>query len=187
MTERYTVGKISGLRVTAEPSAVGGFLFLWVVFSLLGRGVYHLRPRAAVTGGLLATGLHFLSELWHQMGHARAAERTGFPMTGVHLWGVLGTSIYPPDEPQLPDEVHIERALGGPRASLVLTLAALLVTLIVRPAGRMALMVASLFALDNLLIFTVGALLPMPVLETDGVVIRRYRQAYRKRMVVIQE
>lgn len=187
MKDRHTLGKIGGLHVTAEPSALGGFLLLWTVFSLLGRGLYRLRPRAAITGGLLAAGLHFLSEMWHQMGHARAAERTGFPMTGIHLWGVLGTSIYPPDEPELPDEVHIERALGGPRASLGLTLAALLVALIVRPAGRMALMVASLFALDNLLVFTVGAFLPIPVLETDGIVIRRYRQAYRKRMVVIQE
>lgn len=187
MKERHMVGKIGGLRVTAEPSTAGGFLLLWAVFSLLGRGIYHLRPRAAVAGGLLAAGLHFLSELWHQMGHARAAERTGFPMTGVHLWGVLGTSIYPPDEPELPDEIHIERALGGPRASLGLTLAALLIALVVRPAGRMGLMVASLFALDNLFIFTVGALLPLPFLETDGAVMQRHRHAYRKRMVVIQE
>lgn len=187
MKVRHTMGKIGGLRVTAEPSAVGGFLLLWAVFSLLGRGFYRLRPRAAVAGGLLAAGLHFLSELWHQMGHARAAERTGFPMTGVHLWGVLGTSIYPPDEPELPDEVHIERAVGGPRASAALALAATLVTFIVRPAGRTALMVASLFALDNLFVFTVGAFLPLPFLETDGAVVQRYRQAYRKRMVVIQE
>ncbi|MBP6016840.1 MAG: hypothetical protein KA586_08980 [Candidatus Promineofilum sp.] len=187
MKERHIVGKIGGLRVTAEPSVVGGFLLLWAVFSLLGRSLYRLRLSAAVTGGLLTAGLHFLSELWHQMGHARAAALTGFPMTSVHLWGMLGTSEYPPDEPQLPDEVHIERALGGPRSSAALALAAMLAAFIIRPIGRTAFMVTSLFALDNLLIFAVGALLPMPFLETDGVVIWRYRQAYRKRMVVIQE
>ncbi|MCA9867397.1 MAG: hypothetical protein KC410_12990 [Anaerolineales bacterium] len=187
MKERHMMGKIGDLHVTADRSAAGGFLLLWAVFSLLGRGLYHLRPRAAITGGLLATGLHFLSELWHQMGHARAAEHTGFPMTGIHLWGMLGTSIYPPDEPELPDELHIERALGGPRASAGLALAAMLVAFIVRPVGRTALMVASLFALDNLFIFSAGALLPLPFLETDGAIIQRYRQAYRKRMVVIQE
>lgn len=63
----------------------------------------------------------------------------------------------------------------------------MLVAFIVRPVGRTALMVASLFALDNLFIFSAGALLPLPFLETDGAIIQRYRQAYRKRMVVIQE
>lgn len=99
MKERHMMGKIGDLHVTADRSAAGGFLLLWAVFSLLGRGLYHLRPRAAITGGLLATGLHFLSELWHQMGHARAAEHTGFPMTGIHLWGMLGTSIILPMNP----------------------------------------------------------------------------------------
>ena len=59
-----------------------------------------------------------------QLGHARAAEQVGYPMEGVHLWGVLGTSVYPTDEPELPAEVHVERALGGPKASAVLAVAA---------------------------------------------------------------
>jgi hypothetical protein len=29
---------------------------------------------------MIAVGLHWLSELWHQKGHARAAKRTGYPM-----------------------------------------------------------------------------------------------------------
>lgn len=187
MTKRYPLGTVGKLEITAEPSAAGGFLLLWAVFSFLGLKAFRLKPGAALTGGLLAAALHFVAELWHQLGHARAAEKYGFPMEGVHLWGVLGTSEYPPDETQIPAEVHIERALGGPRASAVLTVIAGLITLIVRPISKPAFMVASIFTLENLGIFSVGAFLPMPFMETDGNTLLRYRNTHRKRMIVIQE
>ena len=137
----------SRLAISAAPSAVGGAAALLVVFSLLGRRVFGLRPGPALAGGALATALHFVSELWHQSGHARAAAHTGYPMSGVHLWGVLGTSLYPPDEPELPSEVHARRALGGPRASAVFAVAGGLVALATRPIGGVAHMVSTLFAL----------------------------------------
>jgi hypothetical protein len=187
MSERFSVGKIGRLHLTAEPSATAGALLLWVIFSLLGLKAFRLKASAALTGGLLATILHFVAELWHQYGHARAAERTGYPMDGVHLWGVLGTSIYPADEPELPAEVHVERALGGPRASATLAVAAGAVAALVRPFNQIAFMVASIFALENMAVFTVGAFLPLSFLETDGAALQRYRNSHRKRMVVIQE
>lgn len=186
MNKRYPLGHVGDLAISAEPSAAGGAVLLLAVFSFLGRRVFRLTPRAALAGGLLATMLHFLSELWHQSGHARAAERTGYPMTGVNLWGVLGTSIYP-DEPDLPGELHVERALGGPKASAWLVAAGVLAGLVTRPLNRFAFVVSTLFALENLLVFTVGALLPMPFVETDGMTLRKHRQAHRKRMVVVQE
>ena len=76
MSERFSVGKIGRLHLTAEPSATAGALLLWVIFSLLGLKAFRLKASAALTGGLLATILHFVAELWHQYGHARAAERT---------------------------------------------------------------------------------------------------------------
>lgn len=187
MSERFSAGKIGRLHLTAEPSAAAGALLLWVVFSLFGLKAFRLKSGAALTGGLLATILHFVAELWHQYGHARAAERTGYPMNGVHLWGVLGTSIYPADEPELSPEVHVERALGGPRASAALTIAAGAVAAIVRPFNHIAFMVASIFALENMGVFTVGAFLPLSFIETDGTTLQRYRNSHRKRMVVIQE
>ena len=114
MNKRFPLGKLGRLDITAEPSAVGGFLLLGVVFGLLGVKLFRLKPGAATVGGLLAAALHFIAEMWHQLGHARAAEESGYPMEGVHLWGVLGTSMYPDDEPELPAEVHVARALGGP-------------------------------------------------------------------------
>jgi hypothetical protein len=187
MKKRYSLGKIDDLEITAAPSAAGGLALLWAVFGLLGWKLFRLKPAAALTGGLLAAILHFLSELWHQGGHARAARLTGFPMTGVHLIGVLGASKYPRDEPPLPDEVHVQRAMGGPRASALLAALAGLLALLTRRAGGIPFMLATLAALENLLVFTLGAFLPMPFMETDGGTLLRHRDGFRKQMIVIQE
>lgn len=187
MSKRYPLGHAGNLAISAEPSAAAGAVLLLVIFSTIGRRVFRLSPREALAGGLLATALHFLSDLWHHAGHARAAERTGYPMTGVRLWGVLGTSLYPPDEPELPGEVHSARAMGGPKASAWLALAGAVAALLTRPLNRVAFMASVMLALENLLIFSVGAFLPLPFLETDGTTLRRQRQAHRKRMVVIQK
>ena len=187
MNNRYPLGQVGRLSVSASPSAAGGGLLLLVLFTLLGRIVFRLRPGAALTGGLLATALHFFSEMWHQSGHARAAENTGYPMTGVHFWGVLATSLYPSDEPELPGEIHVARAWGGPRASVWFAAVGALVALATRPLGGIAHMVSALFALENTLVFTLGALVPLPFLETDGVILQRYQRDHRKRMVTIQE
>lgn len=172
----------SGTPISATPSAAAGALLLLALFSFLGRRVFRLPLRAALAGGVLSTALHFLSELWHQGGHSRAAARAGHPMTGVRLWGVLGTSLYPPDEPELPPEVHIARAYGGPRASAWLALAGGLATLLAQRRGGVAYMASALFALENLIVFTMGAFLPLPFMETDGTTIRHHlrRQATRR-------
>jgi len=187
MRQRYPIGKIGKLDITADTSAAAGGLLLWAVLSAVGRWLFRLRPGAALAGGLIATGLHFLSELWHQAGHARAAETTGYPMTGVHLWGVLGASIYPGDEPELPGEIHVARAMGGPRASVLLAVAGIALALLTRPLGGAVHMVALLFALENWLVFTLGAFIPLPFMETDGTILQRYRQNHRKRSLTLPE
>jgi hypothetical protein len=187
MNERYSLGQLGNLKITADRSAARGFILLWAILSIVGLVLFRLKPRAALAGGLLGATLHLASELWHQMGHARAAERTGHPMRGVHLWGLLGASIYPADEPQLPDEVHVARAVGGPQASAVLAVAGGLLALVTRPWGGAAHMAATILALDNLLVFTLGAFLPMPFMETDGEVIWRYVYGHRKHRVLVQE
>ena len=175
------------LAISAAPSAGGGALLLWAVFGFIGRRFFRLSPGVALAGGALAAALHFVSELWHQSGHARAAAATGYPMTGVHLWGLLGTSLYPPDEPELPGEVHARRALGGPRASVWFAAVGGLLALATRPIGGLAHMVSTLFALENLLIFSLGAFVPLPFMETDGTTLLRYRHVHRPRRVIIQE
>src|SRR3954464_3158094 len=112
------LGKIAGLRVSAQPSALWSSLGLWAVLSALGLRALKLPAGKAVLGGLGATILHMSSEFAHQLGHARAAKQTGYPMTGVQFWWLLSASQYPPDEPALPNATHIKRALGGPKQSL---------------------------------------------------------------------
>lgn len=187
MRQRYPIGKIGKLDITADASAAAGGLLLWAALWAVGRWLFRLQPGAALAGGLIATCLHFLSELWHQAGHARAAETTGYPMTGVHLWGVLGTSIYPPDEPALPGEIHVARAMGGPRASARLAVLSGLVALLTWPLGGITHMVAMLLALENWLVFTLGAFIPLPFMETDGTILQRFRQSHRKRSLTISE
>lgn len=160
------LGKFLGLEIRLAPSALVTVLLTFgAVFLLLNKG-FKSRSWIAVTGGILATAVHYLSEFWHQFGHARAAEQTGFPMKGVTFVGPLGISIYPENEGLLPPETHIQRALGGPIFSFILALATGLVALALRPIGGLPLSLAVFSFLDNLLIFTLGALLPLGF--TDG-------------------
>jgi hypothetical protein len=78
----------------------------------------------------------------------------------------LATSVYPRDEGVLTPETHIQRALGGPIFSLLLALAAGLLSLLAMPLGGLPLFLTFFTFLDNVLVFTVGALLPLGF--TDG-------------------
>jgi hypothetical protein len=161
------LGTLAGLKVMARPSAVFSTLLLWLILSGVGRWALDLPAGQAVLGGLLATVLHWLGELWHHLGHAWAARRTGYPMSGVMMVWLLAASLYPRDEGTLPGHIHIRRALGGPTGSLLLALAAAALLLALAPlSGTVWWYVALFFFLENLLIFTLGAFLPLGF--TDG-------------------
>jgi len=169
MKRRFSLGRFAGLDLSAGPSVLPGSVAIaaLVAFFFWRSG----RPTArALSGGLMAVPLHWLSDLVHNLGHAIAALQTGYPMRGVHFWGVLGMSLYPRDEPPLPAEIHIRRALGGPIASTLLALAAFALRLAVRAPG-MGRDLALFLALDNL-ILGVGALFPLPM--TDGGTLRTW-------------
>src|SRR5215813_3939775 len=98
----FDLGRLFGLRVTAQPVAVVGALVLWALFAAIAGFVLRLPAGEALVAGLLATLLHWLSEIAHNLGHAIAAQRTGHPMSGMRLGflGVLIASVYPRDEPE---------------------------------------------------------------------------------------
>ncbi len=163
----YSLGQVAGLRLTAHPSVIPAVLVMWVALSAIAIGVLKLSPVEGILGGLVAVALHLLSELVHQLGHAYAARRTGYPMIGVRYWMVLGASIYPKDEGDLPAAIHIRRALGGAPASLLFTLFAGLLVLMFQPMmGSLLWWLAVFLFLDNLFVFTLGAFLPLGF--TDG-------------------
>ena len=164
----YKLGKVAGLSLTAEPLAIVGSILLFVLLGSVAIFSLNLPIGVAVVGSLLAVLLHWVSDIVHHLGHARAARQTGYPMIGIRLgkWGLLGTSLYPPDEQALPATIHIRRALGGPTMSLLLSLAAAVTALLLRTLGTALWWVGVFFFLDNLIVFTLGALLPLGF--TDG-------------------
>lgn len=169
----YRLGTAFGLAVAARPTAVFASLGLWALLSLGAAALLRLPAAQAVVGGLLATLLHWLGELWHQLGHARAARQTGYPMSGVLFHWLIGLSQYPADEPPLPAEVHIRRALGGPKANLLLAVPVGLLAWLL-PGGRLPFYLALLFFLENAFVFGLGAFLPLGF--TDGSTLLRWHK-----------
>jgi hypothetical protein len=166
MTQEIKLGRIANLTISAMPSTMLGVLLLWILFSAFGVAVLGVEWPKAIIGGLLTALLHVAGEILHQLGHAWAARKTGYAMSGVRMWGVLSTSVYPQDEPPLPAAVHIRRALGGPLGSLLASIVAAIILFLLRDRDGLARWLALFFFLDNLLTFTLGAFLPLGF--TDG-------------------
>lgn len=164
----YKLGEVTGISLSAKPLAIAGSILLLVLLSGFAIGVLNLPVGVAVLASLVAVVLHWASEIAHQLGHAWAARQTGYPMTGIQLgkWGVFSISLYPPDEPALPSAIHIRRALGGPAVSLLLTLALAVAVLALRSVGGTLWWVAVFVLLDHVVVFSLGAFLPLGF--TDG-------------------
>lgn len=166
MSKAYRLGNVAELRIVAERSAFYASAGFWILMSAGGILLLDMSPAGAIVGGLGAVVLHWFAGLVHHLGHAWAARRTGFPMSGIYCRLLLCASRYPRHEPLLPANVHIRRALGGPLFSFLLALAAgVLVALLRMRDGRLWYLPAFL-ALDSFVIFTAGALLPLGF--TDG-------------------
>jgi Zn-dependent protease len=168
----YQLGAVGGLRLSARPSAALGSILLWTVATEFAQLVLKQSFALALLTGALALVLHWASAIWHQLGHAWAARRTGYPMIGIRLWFLLSTARYPSDEPPLPAEVHIRRALGGPLASFALTLVAGALALLLRPVIGPFWWLLVFLCADSLVVFTLGALLPLGF--TDGSTLLRW-------------
>ncbi|MCJ7625698.1 MAG: hypothetical protein MUO76_19580 [Anaerolineaceae bacterium] len=166
--KEYGIGKIAGIQLNTLPTAIIGFMILWIVLGGIAYWLIMLSPIEAVLGGLAAAVLHILSEFGHHLGHAIAARRTGYPMSGIRFGTMLfvATSLYPEDEPGLSGDIHIRRALGGPLASLAISLIAGLIALLLRSSGGVFLWIALFSFIDNFIVLTICAFLPMGF--TDG-------------------
>ncbi len=176
MMNNYQLGTLAGLQVTARRSVIFGVLGLWALLGGLAYALLDLPVATALGAGLAATALHVGSEVVHQLGHAWAARRVGYPMVGMQLWGIFATSIYPTAEPPLPPATHIRRAIGGPLASLLVTLIAGAVTLAL-PDG-LARWIALFWFLDNLFVFTLQVFLPLGF--NDGSTVLHWWNVQRK-------
>jgi hypothetical protein len=161
---------VYGLELVLTAPMLTGSLALWAVFGLLATALLSLSPVQTILFGLLAMALHWFSALVHHLGHAWMARRAGHPMRRIQtVFGLLLTSIYPRDEGELPPAIHIRRALGGPIFSAGLALVGGVLALLTREAGGLLAALTAFLFWWNLLVFTLGALTPVPFMETDGV------------------
>jgi hypothetical protein len=173
MKER-SLGTLAGLRLTAIPAALLGSIAFYVIAIGL-MAVFNIPIASAALGGVIVVILHWFSELVHQLGHAWAARRTGYPMVGIRFgtYGVLGTSLYPPDEPALPAKIHLRRASGGPIFSAWLSAIAFLVILMTsRGVDALWAFISWCFFLDNFLVMTLQVFIPLGF--NDGATIWRW-------------
>ena len=162
----YRLGTIGGVKITARPSAIVASIALWAVATEVATAFFHASLAAGILQGLIVTLLHWLSDLLHQAGHAIAARSVGYPMSGLRLWFLLSSGLYPLDEPELPARTHVRRALGGPIISLIVSVIAGVIALLMHNADSPYTWIAIFAFLDNLLIFTLGAFVPLSF--TDG-------------------
>lgn len=159
-------------RISAAPNAYVSLSALALATAIVAGVALQLPPALALGWGALYVIGHLFNELVHHAGHAVAARQTGYPMRGIRLVYVLAVSLYPKDEPRLPARVHIRRALGGPVASALLSIAWGVVALAVRDSAPAARWLVWAIWFDCLLIFTLGAFLPLA--WTDGGTLLHY-------------
>ena len=168
-----TLYKSETFQIRAHISVWVAELLLWLALTLVARTFLDLTLTQAVLWGFLAALFHLEGSLLHHLGHAWAAQRTGYPMIGIRLWTLLGMSIYPKDEPEIPAALHRQRAWGGPMMSTGVAIIYLVLALLLRPVSPFWYYLLLFGFLDNFLIFTIGALTPLGF--TDGSTLLRYR------------
>ena len=166
--KQIRLGSLAGTEIVVLPIALPFSLVLWIIFGAIALTALGMSFGLAVLLGLVVMLLHWLSEVVHHVGHVLAARRTGHPMQAIKIGGIYGflaLSSYPTDEPALPDSIHVRRALGGPIASLFLTIIFGICALLLRGP----LWWAAIFLFAENLIFTIQVALPMgKLLDNDG-------------------
>lgn len=173
-----SLGSVGRLHLRVRASALLGTILLWVLLSVLAAWWTNLPITWAIATGFAGTIGHWLSEFMHHWGHGWAARRTGHPMSGVEFgtYLLLGKSLYPPDEGELPGYVHMQRALGGPAVSMAIGIAAgAFLLLLNQPLSDLERAIQFLLwflFIDNALFLGLGAFLPLGF--TDGSTILQY-------------
>lgn len=179
MTKKFKIGQFAGLNVDARSSTLIAFVIIFLLLWLIAFFIISLPLGSAIIIAFIAAILHFGLELWHNLGHAFVARSTGYPMIGILFIGPLAMSRYPKDEIDLPANIHIKRALGGPVNSLVLSLILKIMAWSLRNDPNVLWWLLVFLFLDNLLVFTFGALLPLGF--TDGSTISYWMRESRKK------
>ena len=163
--KRWQIGQLLGVEIWMTQSSLLLSGLLWLVFAVAGYLWLDFTLGIAALMGLTAVFLHWIGELLHQLGHAWVARRIGYPMQRIVSWTLLSGCRYPKDEPPLHANIHIQRALGGPVASLLIGLLSGFLLLLAN-SDSLFYHLTLFFTVENLFVFFIGALLPLGF--TDG-------------------
>lgn len=164
-----------GLRTTISPFGLACFLVAIPLTGWLAARVLNLPLGEAALAGLLSSLFMFASDWLHQWGHANAAKRAGYPMTGMHFFFIFAASQYPPDEPELPARTHLRRALGGWWMNTLLGALLAPLAFYLWPGGGVLAWLAASLAAWNFFVLGLGALVPLyQPFETDGGTVLKY-------------
>lgn len=142
---------------------------LWVIFTLVSGALYDLTAAETAIAGIIGTGFYWGMGVFHQLGHAWASRRAGYPMIAVQTYSLIFSgSVYPAAEGELPASVHIQRAFGGPIFNGILAVFAIILAIVTNNQGGLIAWTTFIFVFCNLY-YSVGALTPLPAfIETDG-------------------
>ncbi len=171
MNQHIPLGRWLGLQLTISPLSLLCYLAVIPVAALGSILLAGLDIGTALWSGVVVALAMFLFEWLHQWGHALAAKRTGYPMVGIHFFSIFSFSIYPTDEPPLPPQTHIRRALGGFWINLLIGLLLGAAAINLWANGSVLGWITAVNAVWNFFILGLGALVPINipgVLINDG-------------------
>ena len=167
--------KFFDMSVSVTRSAQYAFLILVLICTVLAVFFTDLTPLDSLMAGILATIIHFLSEFFHQYGHFFVAKQVGKPSIGIRTWWFLATIRYPQDEGELPPQLHMRRAIGGPIMSTLVLIVFLLLWAFFWSVGGMLQFLIAWGIFLNIAVFTLGALTPLTIgsFNSDGAILLR--------------
>ena len=167
------LGKIFGLQIDILPVTFLATLLLWIGLSA---AAYALGSPLgeSILIGLVAALLHWTSVLLHHLGHFIASRTAGYPMSGLEIgmFGILARDTYPAGEPELLPAIHIQRALGGPIVSGLLS--AIFFLLLPLWSGNWY-WLGLFILLENLFLFTLQVFIPLEF-NDGGTILRNLRK-----------
>lgn len=166
-----------GLTTSITPASLIAFGLAAIGLSIVALIQANLSVGEGLAAGGLGALIMFAGDWLHQLGHAWAARRTGYPMTGMRYHSIFAASEYPPDEPPLPARVHLSRALGGFWVNLLIGLLLLPYAFFTSFQNSVLAWLLGFAVFYNLVVLGLGALLPIDipgVFTNDGGTIWRY-------------
>ncbi len=151
-----------GVTTVITPSAFVTYVIVAPLLGWLASALLDLTFGPAALAGAISAFLLYPSEWLHQMGHARAAYRVGYPMSKIWMFSPLALSLYPRDEPELPRAIHVKRALGGFWVNLLVGVLLAPLAVALWPRGDVWAWVVGFIAAHNFFILGIGPFVPIP-------------------------